>query len=149
MLCNYYTIYTKLLHNILIHYAKYEIELHKIWFYMTICSVKCFILTLHKVIYLIFLYVCCTTFFHMLSVGTMYYFPPHTCQVTTTFRHATCVNISTGVPVTMNESTVYLNVLTYTRILVCCFVCFFVVIKPENPYSASYLGLEVNPLGAY
>jgi len=82
----------------------------------------------------------------MLSVGTMYYF---TCQVTTTFRHATCANISTGVPVTMNESTVYLNVLAYTRILVCCFVCFFVVIKPENPYSASYLGVEVNPLGAY
>jgi len=30
-----------------------------------------------------------------------------------------------------------------------CFVCLFVVIKPENPYFASRLGLEVTPLGVY
>jgi len=29
------------------------------------------------------------------------------------------------------------------------FVCLFVVIKPENPYLASCLGLEVNPPGVY
>jgi len=30
-----------------------------------------------------------------------------------------------------------------------CFVCLFVVIKPDNPYFASLSGLEVKPLGAY
>jgi len=31
----------------------------------------------------------------------------------------------------------------------CLFVCLFVVINPENPYSAFRLGLEVKPLGVY
>ena len=41
------------------------------------------------------------------------------------------------------------------RLLVCLSVfsfvslCLFVVIKPENPYFASHLGLEVKPLGVY
>jgi len=35
------------------------------------------------------------------------------------------------------------------RQLVCLFVCLYVVIKPDNPYFASYLGLEVNPPGVF
>jgi len=40
---------------------------------------------------------------------------------------------------------------TYTFMHSCffVFVCLFVVIKPENPYFASRLGLEVTPLGVY
>jgi len=34
-------------------------------------------------------------------------------------------------------------------LLFCSFVCLFIVIKPENPYFNSRLGLEVNPLGEY
>ena len=34
-------------------------------------------------------------------------------------------------------------------LLVFFLFCLFVVIKPENPYSASSHGSEVNPLGVY
>ena len=34
-------------------------------------------------------------------------------------------------------------------VLFCLFVSLFVIIKPENLFFVSYLGLEVNPLGVY
>jgi len=41
------------------------------------------------------------------------------------------------------------STLKHLTFFILLFVCFFVVIKPENPYFASYIGLEVKPLGAY
>jgi len=35
--------------------------------------------------------------------------------------------------------------ITSVKIPICLFVCCFVVMKPDNPYSASRRGLEVSP----
>ena len=39
--------------------------------------------------------------------------------------------------------------IVYVHICLCLFVCLFVGIKPQNPYFASRLGLEVKPLEVY
>jgi len=39
--------------------------------------------------------------------------------------------------------------IVYEHICLCLFVCLFVGIKPQSPYFASRLGLEVKPLGVY